>query len=323
MADTITRFEELDVPVGYPVPGHGPGNPGREPEGTIGLEEHGSADLERITPALLGMISSSVWGGGAMPINTSHGMFASWDPCHRAVNPDRTCCPCCWYRYAEDVCMSGCVHPGMDIGVSKHTALFAAEGGHVVFAGWANAYRPHFVQIRTARGEDHYYAHMWSVDETVVTGGQVHAGQFLGTSGEQTVRGTMQPDGSGPHLHFEARRADTGCALDPTMVLQGAAPHQPCTADPPPAFDGTEKRVNNITFHPDQRTVTAAVDGLNGRRYANLQACLTRPPLDLGEQVDVLYWVTGDEFDGERRWWVAADGSRLWTGGTVEKPQGG
>jgi murein DD-endopeptidase MepM/ murein hydrolase activator NlpD len=323
MTGWLTDVAAEDAPVGYPVEGHGPGNPGREPAGTVGIAEHGAVDLDRTTPAILGVIASSVWGGGAVPINTSHGMFASWDPCHRPVNPDHSCCPCCWYRFAADVCMTGCVHPGMDIGVTKHTALFAAQGGRVVFAGWADVYRPHYVQIRTPQGEDHYYAHMWSVDPSVVTGGQVHPGQYLGTSGEQTFRGTMQPDGSGEHLHFEVRRVATGCAEDPTFVLQNAAGRRPCTADAPPPFDGTEKRVNNVVFHPDRRTVEVAIDGLNGRRYASLQSCMTRQPLDLGEKVDVLYWLNGDPVEGESRWWVTTDGTRLWTGGTVEKPLAG
>ncbi len=87
-----------------------------------------------------------------------------------------------------------------------------------------------------------------------------------------------------------------------------------------PAFDGTDKVVNGITFHADRRTVTSKVPGLRCRQFANLDACETRTPLEVGETIEVLYWLEGEAFNGENRWWVTGDGSRVWSGGTVEKP---
>jgi hypothetical protein len=44
---------------------------------------------------------------------------------------------------------------------------------------------------------------------------------MLGTSGEQTKRGTMEPDGTGPHIHFELRSPDDK-AINPKPELEGA-----------------------------------------------------------------------------------------------------
>lgn len=96
----------------------------------------------------------------------------------------------------------------------------------------------------------------------------------------------------------------------------------PCPPSAPPEFDGTQKMINDVVFHPDRRTVRAKIEGLNARRYATREACLTRAPLQDGESVGVLYWVHGQKVDGEDRWWVAEDGARIWSGGTVETPLG-
>jgi murein DD-endopeptidase MepM/ murein hydrolase activator NlpD len=186
---------------------------GTEPPGYIGPDEHGP-ELPHREGAPRRVITSAVWGGGAVRVNSEHGQDVTpWNP------------TCSWYQYGLQLCLNGCQHPGMDIGVGRGTALFAAEGGTVEFAGWADYYRPHHVDIRTADGSLHIYGHMWSVDPAVVAGGQVSAGQLLGTSGEQTQRGTMIPDGSGPHLHFEVRSG--GCAVDPEPILVGAEPPRP------------------------------------------------------------------------------------------------
>ena len=105
-------------------------------------------------------------------------------------------------------------------------------------------------------------------------------------------------------------------------VLNGGSPPTDgtCDAMAPPPFDGTEKVINGVTFRPSRRTVRSAVDGLSGRRFANRESCQTRSPLGLGETVNVLYWVDGEPVAGESRWWVAEDGTRIWSGGTEEKP---
>jgi hypothetical protein len=93
-----------------------------------------------------------------------------------------------------------------------------------------------------------------------------------------------------------------------------------CPFFPPPPFDGTDKLVNNIVFHADERTVECAVDELNCRQFAEVGACLTRGPLTMGEKFKVQYWVQGQSVSGEDRWWVTPAGSRVWAGGTIEKP---
>ena len=162
---------------------------------------------------------------------------------------------------------------------------------------------------------------MWSVDRKVSTGGQVQEGQYLGTSGEQTKKGTLEPDGTGPRLHVE-RRGQKECAVDPEPVLL-AAPVAYCPPDLPPPFDGTIKTVNGVVFHPARRTVRCATDGLRCRRWANRRACQTRNPLADGEGVKVDYWIQGEAVEGEHPWWVARSGFRFWSGATDSRPGDG
>ncbi|MBX3071915.1 MAG: peptidoglycan DD-metalloendopeptidase family protein [Thermomicrobiales bacterium] len=173
------------------------------------LLEHGPQELDG-APVARRTIVSAVWGNTPIRVTTENAMDVTpW-------NPD-----CSWYQYGLQLCLNGCQHPGMDIGLQRGTALFAAEGGIVDFAGWSRAYRPHYVAIKADSGGLHIYGHMWKVDPAVVTGGRVQAGQYLGNSGEQTVVGTMTPDGSGPHLHFEVRK--NGCSVNPEPILVNAS----------------------------------------------------------------------------------------------------
>jgi hypothetical protein len=318
MTDLITLAATADAPEGYPVDITAT-DQGRAD--FVGIEEHGHAEFDRISPADLATITSAVWGNRTVPINTVHGQFAFWDPCQAGGQCATGCADgCCWYDYAQAVCMPHCTHPGMDIGVIKHTALYAAEGGRVEFAGRDGFYKPFHVDVRTTGGELHIYGHMWSIDPEVVQNGQIQPGQYLGTSGEQVQGTTMNPDGSGPHLHFERRLAN-GCAADPGPTLRQATVIRHCTPSAPPAFDGNPQQVGNTVFNPDRRTVEVAFNGLSCRRWANIQACTTRDPLPKGAKVDVLYWVEGEPVVGENRWWVATDGTRFHVAGTVEKPQ--
>ncbi len=173
------------------------------------LEDHGPTELPD-APLSRRTIRSAVWGDVPIRVTTENAMDV------REWNPD-----CSWYQYGKQLCLSGCQHPGMDIGLQRGTSLFAAEGGRVEFAGKSRAYRPHYVAIQADSGSLQIYGHMWTVDPAVATGGRVTAGQFLGTSGEQTRPDTMTPDGSGPHLHFEVRK--DGCSINPEPILAGAA----------------------------------------------------------------------------------------------------
>ena len=173
------------------------------------LEEHGPLQLPD-APLSRRTLKSAVWGDVPIRVTTENAMDVTpW-------NPD-----CSWYQYGLQLCLNGCQHPGMDIGLQRGTALFAAEGGRVDFAGPSRAYRPHYVAINADSGGLHIYGHLWKVDPGVVTGGRVEAGQYLGDSGEQTKPGTMTPDGSGPHLHFEVRK--NGCSVNPESILANAA----------------------------------------------------------------------------------------------------
>jgi murein DD-endopeptidase MepM/ murein hydrolase activator NlpD len=324
-AESVT---EADKPVGYPSQ---TAVAEEEQSGYVGIEEHGRPQRDGF--GVLSSLTSAVWGKREVPVFTTNGQEATWDPCKpggtvpckvpsRCVETD-----CCWYNYSVDVGLPRCTHPGMDIGVTKHTALYAAAAGTVERVGADGFYLPFHVDIRTTDGELHIYGHMWSIDPEIVKGGQVQVGQFLGTSGEQTLPGTMEPDGSGPHLHFERRVPDpafaSGRAEDPTFTLQQATTIVFCAPSAPPPFDGNPQTIGNTVFHPARRTVECQFDGLGCRRWGSLEACTTRQPLSRGDKVDVLYWVEGENVGGEDRWWVATDGTRLHVGGTVEKPQGG
>jgi murein DD-endopeptidase MepM/ murein hydrolase activator NlpD len=295
-------------PVGSPGDGR---RGGEEPPDYVGVRDHGQPGEGRRGTGR--RMASRVWGGSSAEVTSEHA-----EPCGY-----------CGSSWPNSVCMSTNTHPGVDIGIVRGTPLFAAAGGTVEFAGWGEYYRPHHVDIRTADGELHIYAHMWSVDPSVRVGGRVQAGDYLGTSGEQTNKGTMTPDGTGAHLHFERRQANN-CALNPESTLVngggggngGGGDAQPlrCPPDPAPEYTGDRVKINNVTFHPARQRVASDVDGLRRRKWASTQACETGDPLQRGERVRVLFWVKGEPVEGEERWWVAEDGSRIWAGGTMEKP---
>ena len=87
-----------------------------------------------------------------------------------------------------------------------------------------------------------------------------------------------------------------------------------------PDGDGGEMTINNVVFHPADRRVESNTDGLRRRKWAHSQACQTGDPFNRGDTFRVLFWVKGEDVEGNERWWVAQDGSRIWSGGTVETP---
>lgn len=96
----------------------------------------------------------------------------------------------------------------------------------------------------------------------------------------------------------------------------------PVVLDNDTTWDGSgDVVVNGIQFYADKRAVTVEVDVLNGRQWASTASTLTNTMKTAGQKFDALGWVEGEEVDGERRWWVAADGTRYWAGGTVEVPE--
>lgn len=238
------------------------------------------------------------------------------------------------------------LHTGIDVEVPLGTILHTPFAGVVRCVGnsgagdWGQgcgAFPDEFtggvgnVTILTDSGLKLTFGHV--NQPLVAVGNRVAAGQAVVTSGGMI----------GPHFHLDVvinapDRVNLAIAffpggyflLDPVPALEAALAGLPpvvvpngCTPFEPPAFDGTEKVVNTVTFHPARRVVTSAVEGLNGRQFAHRQACLTRSPLGLGETVDVLYWIAGESVGSENRWWVAEDGTRIWSGGTAERPSGG
>jgi hypothetical protein len=107
-------------------------------------------------------------------------------------------------------------------------------------------------------------------------------------------------------------------------LLDGGTPIQggttPCPSFPPPTFDGRDTQVGDVVFHAAAQTVEVAIDDLPCRQFAFEGSCETRARLRTGDTFDALYWVEGEAIAGERRWWVAKSGSRIWSGGTVQRP---
>lgn len=93
-----------------------------------------------------------------------------------------------------------------------------------------------------------------------------------------------------------------------------------CPPFPPPPFDGTDKQIGDVVFHAAKQMVQVAQDGLRCRQFALQTSCETREPLRQGQAFQALYWVDGEEVEGQRRWWISDSGSRIWAGGTMQQP---
>ncbi len=88
---------------------------------------------------------------------------------------------------------NGRMHYGLDIAASPGTAIKAADGGKVVYAGWKGSYG-YLVEIDHENGYRTRYAHCSKIE--VKVGDRVYKGQVIarvGSTGNST----------GPHLHFE------------------------------------------------------------------------------------------------------------------------
>ncbi len=101
----------------------------------------------------------------------------------------------------------GRMHEGIDYAVNTGTPVKAAQGGMVIYSGWASGYG-NTVVIEHRKGVRTLYAHN---SRTIVYGGQwVEQGQLIAYSGN-TGRST------GPHLHFEIQI--NGKPVDPLSYL--------------------------------------------------------------------------------------------------------
>lgn len=87
-------------------------------------------------------------------------------------------------------------HNGIDIGAGAGSALFAADSGTVVYAGWLNGGYGNFVMIDHGNGFTTWYEHLENIQ--VNCGDNVFQGSVIGTAGSTG-------NSTGAHLHFEIR----------------------------------------------------------------------------------------------------------------------
>jgi murein DD-endopeptidase MepM/ murein hydrolase activator NlpD len=87
-------------------------------------------------------------------------------------------------------------HRAIDIGAPTGSALLAADGGFVSFAGWTDVGYGYLVVIDHANGFATYYAHLSNI--YVFEGQAVERAQVIGAVGSTGWS-------TGPHLHFEVR----------------------------------------------------------------------------------------------------------------------
>lgn len=87
-------------------------------------------------------------------------------------------------------------HRAIDIGAPTGSAILAADGGFVSFAGWTDVGYGYLVVIDHANGFVTYYAHQSKI--YVYVGQPVERGQVIGAVGSTGWS-------TGPHLHFEVR----------------------------------------------------------------------------------------------------------------------
>lgn len=98
-------------------------------------------------------------------------------------------------------------HKGIDIANGYGTAIYAADGGTVVYAGWMSGYG-YLVQINHGNGYVTYYGHNSSL--LVSVGQKVYKGQ-------QIARMGSTGNSTGNHCHFEIRY--NGVAKNPLNYL--------------------------------------------------------------------------------------------------------
>ncbi len=100
-------------------------------------------------------------------------------------------------------------HPGIDIGGAIGNAIFAADSGVVVYAGWNNYGYGNLIVIDHGNGWQTLYAHLSAVN--VGCGQAVFQGNVIGAMG-------CTGNCTGPHLHFEMMH-DTYGRVNPLDFL--------------------------------------------------------------------------------------------------------
>lgn len=102
----------------------------------------------------------------------------------------------------------GTTHTGTDVAAPTGTAIYAAAGGTVTFAGNQGNGYGNYIILSHGNGVSTLYGHCSSL--SVSTGETVSQGQYIaavGSTGNST----------GPHLHFEVRK--DGSRLDPQYYV--------------------------------------------------------------------------------------------------------
>lgn len=85
-------------------------------------------------------------------------------------------------------------------------------------------------------------------------------------------------------------------------------------------WDGTQSVwINGHLFRAVRRKVTVNVNALNLRKYADTTSPILST-VSRGTTIDVLGYVRGERVGAEDRWWIGKDYTRIWVGGTSEKP---
>lgn len=88
-------------------------------------------------------------------------------------------------------------HRAIDVGAPTGSAVMAADGGFVSFAGWTDVGYGYLIVVDHGNGFATYYGHLSNI---YVTEGQAaERGQVIGAAGNTG-------NSTGPHLHFEVRR---------------------------------------------------------------------------------------------------------------------
>ncbi|NLJ58397.1 MAG: M23 family metallopeptidase [Tissierellia bacterium] len=102
---------------------------------------------------------------------------------------------------------SGGFHLGQDMAKASGSAIKAADGGTVTFAGWSGSYG-YMVDIDHGGGFTTRYAHCREL--YVSAGEKVYQGKVIAAVGSTGVS-------SGPHLHFEVRKY--GSVVNPAAYI--------------------------------------------------------------------------------------------------------
>ena len=145
----------------------------------------------------------------APPAATSRGGGGGSAPIPSSVSTSGYIWPACGTVTSEYGRRWGRMHAGLDIDDNRTSAIVAARGGVVIFAGWSGGYGQ-LTLIDHGDGVVTAYAHQSAM--TVSEGQSVSQGQRIGTIG-------TTGSSTGTHLHFETRV--NGSAQNPRRFLPG------------------------------------------------------------------------------------------------------